>query len=307
MDRWLVTGASGLLGSALCGHLLAAGCDVVGVRHREPVPDGAEEAALDLAEPFDAEALLRKTGATHVVHAAALTDVDRCEAAEASARRLHVHAAGALAGAARRRGARFVLISTDQLWADLSTPATEEVPPAPLNAYGRTKAAGERVVLDTNSGALVVRTNFFGAGTPRRRSASDRIVEALATGGRYRGFADVWFTPIGLPLLVPLLCTLTDRGVAGTLHLGGADRVSKLDFARRVAAHLGYPVESVEPGSVEAARLAAPRPAVMALDSGRAERLLGRRMPTLAASIEAVCGPPGDLTANLSPQARIRE
>jgi dTDP-4-dehydrorhamnose reductase len=297
MERWLVTGASGLLGSALCGHLLGAGCGVVAVRHRDPAPDGADEAVLDLAEPFDAVGLLRRSGATHVIHAAALTDVDRCETDEVTARRLHVDAARALADAARRRGAPFVSISTDQLWADLSAPATEEIPPAPLNAYGRTKAAGERAVLDAHPGALVVRTNFFGAGTPRRRSASDRIVDTLAAGGRYRGFADVWITPIGLPLLVPSLRALTDHGAAGIVHLGGADGVSKLEFARRIAAHLGYAVESVEQGSVGTAALAAPRPTGMLLDSTRAERLLGRRMPSLAASIEAACGPPRHLTA----------
>jgi dTDP-4-dehydrorhamnose reductase len=297
---WLVTGGAGLFGRAFCEHLRAAGHRVTVVRRRAAAGAGTHVLVADLSTDFDAGQLLERSGATHVVHAAALTDVDLCERRQRGAYRLHVDATRALAAAAHARAARFTLISTDQLWARLPRPATESLPPTPVNTYGRTKAAGERVAMAACPDALVVRTNFFGAGTESRRSSSDRIVDALSTGQTYRGFADVWFTPIGLPLLCRLLLDIVAVAATGIVHVGGGERLSKLDFARRIAAHYGFPPDRVAPASVATAPLAAPRPRDMSLDSTRAARLVGRPMPSVAESIAAVF-------ASNTDRARARE
>jgi dTDP-4-dehydrorhamnose reductase len=288
---WFVTGAGGLLGAAFCTALRSAGHRVVASRRVHPVPDGVSAVDVDLAAPFDADRVLDAAGATHVLHAAALTDVDACETRRLEAYRLHVQAAGRLAAAANRRGSHFVMISTDQLWRELSGgPASECLPPDPVNVYGATKAAGEVRTLDVHPGALVVRTNFFGASTPWRHSASDRILSVLATGDHYPGFADVWFTPIGLPLLCRYLLSAVERDARGVLHLGGGERISKLGFARLVARHHGYPEHLIEARSLSAAALPASRPLDMSLDSAGAARLLGTLLPSVQDSIDAVYG-----------------
>jgi dTDP-4-dehydrorhamnose reductase len=286
-ESWLVTGASGLLGRRLCADLLAEGHPVYGVRREHPVPDGVREIVADLSAPVDAGRLLDLAGASHVVHAAALTDVDRCETHGQQANHMHNTVTATLADAAAARRAQFVMISTDQLWSILDAPADERLLPDPVNVYGRTKAAGESAALAHCPSALVVRTNFFGHGTPCRPSPSDLILDAVRGSGSDRGFADVWFTPIALPLLCGLLLRLVAGGAAGIVHLAGAERLSKLDFARRLATHVGLPADRVDPGSGAAARLAAARPADMSLNCERAERLLGTGMPTLDQSLEA--------------------
>ncbi|MEN3305263.1 MAG: dTDP-4-dehydrorhamnose reductase [Micromonosporaceae bacterium] len=300
-QRWLVTGAAGLLGVVLCALLRGAGHEVVAVRHRHPVPPGAEEWPLDLTVGFDALGLVRGSGATHVVHAAALTDVDACQHRRPEAQRLHVDVTGQLAGAAAAAGRAFVLVSTDQLWGGGDPrPAVEGRPPAPVNIYGETKAAGERAALRAHPGVLVVRTNFFGASTPWRRSASDGILDVLRGGAGYRGFTDVWFTPIATPILCRLLLAAVADRITGVLHLAGAERISKYAFASRIAAHHGFPADRVRPGTVRGAALAAPRPAEMALDCGRARQLLGTAMPSVAQSMEAVYGAPVGCSASVT-------
>lgn len=289
---WLVTGASGLLGRALCAHLLASGDRVSAVRRTHPVPAGARDIRADLGSAFDPADWLADGDVTHVVHAAALADVDRCESDEEAARRLHVDATRCLARAAAAHRARFVFVSTDQLWGQLSGPAAEDLAPAPVNAYGRTKADAERAALAACPDALVVRTNFFGPGPPWRRSASDRVVDALSAGRTYHGFTDVFHTPIAVPLLCRLLVALLDAAASGIVHVGGGERVSKFEFARRVAAHVGLSPERVRPRSVRAAALTAPRPAEMSLRSGRAERLVLAPMPSLDHSLRAAYGRP---------------
>jgi dTDP-4-dehydrorhamnose reductase len=292
-QRWLVTGAAGLLGRVLCELLRDAGHEVIAVRHRNPVPTGTQEWPLDLAVRFDAVDLVRRCGATHVVHAAALTDVDACQHRQPEAWRLHVDVAHRLAAAAAAFNCPFVLVSTDQLWGGADpVPVVEERAPAPVNVSGETKAAGERAAVRAYPGALVVRTNFFGASTPWRRSASDGVLDVLRRGADYPGFTDVWFTPIATPILCRLLLVAVAHRVTGMLHLAGAERISKHAFATRIAAHHGFPPDRVHPATVSASALAAPRPAQMALDCGRALRMLGTEMPTVAQSIEAVYGTP---------------
>lgn len=291
--RWLVTGGSGLLGTALCWHLVTGGARTTALRHEHGPLAPVNDLVVDLGGDFDADDLLDESEATVVLHAAAITDIDHCEADEDLARRVNVDATAALAGAAAARDVRFVFVSTDQLWASAAGPISEDVVPSPVNVYGETKAAAERATLALCPRGLVIRTNFFGPSTPWRRSSMDLVIDAVSGGGTFNGFDDVWYTPIGLPLLCRMLSTLACGDAGGVVHVAGADRVSKFEFARRIALHAGLAVERVVPISVAAADLTAPRPSEMALDCGRAERLLGTQMPSLAESIAAVYEPGG--------------
>lgn len=271
--------------------LAQEGRTVVAARRTHPVRgNGITEITVDLRRDSHIHGLVERWDATHVVHAAALTDVDRCERDQAEARRLHIEVPRMLAEQAARHGSRFVFVSTDQLWRGDRSYVSEVAPPEPVNVYARTKAAGESAVLGIDDSNLVIRTNFFGGSRPWRRSSSDSVIEALRGGRPYRGFHDVWFTPLALPLLCEYLVEVTERGVDGILHLGGADRISKLDFARLVATHNGFGAEDVVSCSVNDSDLIAARPRDMSLDCSRASGILGRPMPSIWQSIERVYG-----------------
>ena len=104
-----------------------------------------------------------------MVNCAAYTQVDAAEAEEEQA--LAVNGAGAahLAGACAAAGARLAHISTDYVFAgDAVRPYEEHDRPDPRTAYGRTKLAGERAVLDLlPEDGLVIRTAWlYGAAGP---------------------------------------------------------------------------------------------------------------------------------------------
>jgi dTDP-4-dehydrorhamnose reductase len=150
--RWLVTGAGGMLGHDLRAVLAEQGeTDVV----------AATRADLDIT---DADAVKDAVkGADVVLNAAAWTDVDGAEKAEDRATAINGHAARTLAAAA---GNRLIHVSTDYVFDGTATaPIAEDTPQAPLNAYGRGKAIGERAVLA--HGGYVVRTAWlYGAHGP---------------------------------------------------------------------------------------------------------------------------------------------
>jgi dTDP-4-dehydrorhamnose reductase len=144
--RWLVTGAGGMLGRDLCAVLAEAGeTDVV----------AAARTDLDVTDPAAVRAAV--AGIDVVLNAAAWTDVDGAETAEEAATAVNGHAVRMLADAA---GKRLIHFSTDYVFDGAATrPYPEDTPPAPVNAYGRGKAIGERAVLA--AGGYVVRTAWL--------------------------------------------------------------------------------------------------------------------------------------------------
>jgi dTDP-4-dehydrorhamnose reductase len=219
------------------------------------------------------------------LHAAGLTNVDGCEANEPLALRLHAAAARELATAALAVSASPVLISTDHLWRGTVPLVAEDAPLQPMNAYARTKAAGEREFLAAAPGALVLRTNFFGPGRPWRQSLSDWIAGKLKAGEPVKAFDDVFFTPIALPYMTAAIAALVAGGAKGIFNLAGSERVSKFAFARRFCDANGMDCDLIQHASVADAALQAPRPRDMSLSTDKIAAFLGRKMPSLDESL----------------------
>ncbi|HUN35047.1 MAG TPA: dTDP-4-dehydrorhamnose reductase [Trebonia sp.] len=153
MTRWLVTGAAGMLGRDLTALLAERGEQVTGL--------GRED--LDITDAEAVAATLDKHAPSVVVNCAAWTAVDDAETHEDDALRLNGAGPGNLAAACARLGAILVQPSTDYVFdGQADRPYREDDPTGPRSAYGRTKLAGERAVLETlpDSG-YVVRTAWL--------------------------------------------------------------------------------------------------------------------------------------------------
>ena len=287
-DTWLITGASGRLGHRLCAALSAGGRRVVGLCLTHPVDiSGVVERQLDLTDAASVQSAIEEIAPRFIVHTAGLTDVDSCEAGPDFAHRIHVGTTATIAAATV--GAKIVHISTDHLWNGNRAMVDENTPPTPVNVYARTKLEAEHAVL-VRTDALVLRTNFFGRGRPWRPSFSDWIDAALQAGRELQMFDDVYVTPIEMGLLSNIIIEMAERGASGVFHASGGERLSKFDFAVRLARALGRPTTSIKPVSIKGAGLRAPRPADMSLATGKIAGFLGRPMPDIDASLRNLTG-----------------
>lgn len=285
---WLVTGASGFLGSYVCRALDARGYRTVGHVHSRGEDSGMIRA--DLTVPGAGARLVEDVRPAVVVNCVALANVDLCDREPALAQRLNADLCGELADGCNATGAVLVAISTDQLWRDPPPFVTEEQAPDPFGAYGRTKADGE-VQARRAERSIVARTNFFGRGPAWKPSLSDLILTRLKAGETFNGFSDVYYTPIAVTLASELLLDMVEAGLSGTFHLGGRDRISKYDFAVALAKAAGLDASNVKPGRVADAKLTAPRPNEMSMSSAKLEKALGRPVPGLDCSIRAALAP----------------
>ena len=284
--KLFVTGISGLLGLNIAlqtrEHSKVSGCYFT-----HPVAlDGIQPLKLDLTSSGPLDQALHKIRPDVIVHTAGLTNVEECEAYPELAQGLNVQATQHVAKVANALGAKLVHISTDHLFEGTKPWRTEEDTPAPLNTYARTKWDAEQVVQETCPDALIIRTNFFGWGTPVRVSFSDWLLTALAQQREQTMFSDAFFTPILINQLVDLMITLIQRGATGLLHVAGGERLTKHAFALQLAEAFGYPTDRIRAISIEDFPFKAPRPKDMSLSSKKVESYLQVRMPTVAEGLE---------------------
>ncbi len=148
--RILLTGPTGQIGSELLRALPALG-EVIAV----------DRAQMDLTDPEGMREMVRSIGPDLVVNAAGYTDVDRAEREEELAHRVNATAPGILAQEASRLGAAIIHYSTDYVFNGRATsPYTPQDEPDPINAYGRTKLAGEKAVSASGCASLIIRTSW---------------------------------------------------------------------------------------------------------------------------------------------------
>jgi dTDP-4-dehydrorhamnose reductase len=275
--RILVTGGSGLLGGRLLE--LLTGHQLVALRHRGEPPGGSERIDGDLARPGEAARLIREARAEAVVHAAALADVDACEADPAAALSLNARLPGELGRAAAAAGVRVVSISTDLVFDGSRAHWPPEAEARPLMRYGATKRAGERALLAAQPAAAVLRVALLvGRGCGRRASASEGLARAVRRGARPRLFTDQFRTPIDPESVAEAISRLlTSPGARGLFHAGGSERLSRYELGRRAAAAQGFDPDRLIPVPQAAAAPEVPRPLDASLDSSRLERELGWR------------------------------
>ena len=274
-----IAGISGLLGLNLALHAKdrhqLSGCYL----NHPILLEGVSLARVDLTQSGDTIDAITTIRPDVVINTVALTDVDRCQKDPQLALSQNVDSAHNVALACKATGARLIHISTDQLFDGPQTWKTETHPLSPPNHYGKTKMRAEEVVTKVCPGALVIRTNFFGWGTSLRTSFSDWIIGAIRGQQTLTMFTDVFFTPILINDLADILDGLIETGATGVFHVAGADRLSKHDFASRLAKVFGLSDDNIRPISVEEFNFAAMRPKEMSLGSHKSEQWLQAEMP----------------------------
>ncbi|GIF13737.1 dTDP-4-dehydrorhamnose reductase [Actinoplanes teichomyceticus] len=255
--RWLITGAGGMLGRDLRAVLAESGeTDVV----------AATRADLDITGADRVREAVR--GADVVINAAGWTDVDGAETAEEAATAINGHGVRHLAAAA---GRRLIHLSTDYVFdGTATTPYPEDAPQAPVNAYGRGKAAGERAVLA--AGGFVVRTAWlYGAHGPNfvrtmLRLAAER--DTVAVVDDQQG-PPTWSYALAHQLVALARAAVTGRAAPGAYHGTAAGSTTWYGLARAVFAEAGLDPARVRPTTSDRFPRPARRPAYSVLGHAR--------------------------------------
>jgi dTDP-4-dehydrorhamnose reductase len=195
-----------------------------------------------------------------VVNCAAWTAVDAAEDEEAQALLVNGTAVAHLASACLPCGARLVQVSTDYVFGAREQQSySEDDKPAPLNAYGRTKLAGEAAVLRMPSGGYVVRTAWL-YGAYGRNFARTMIGQAR-TGSAVRVVNDQRGQPTWTLDVADRIIALTQAGAPpGIYHATSSGAATWYEFAREIYRLTGTDPDLVSPVTSDAYPRPAARP-----------------------------------------------
>jgi dTDP-4-dehydrorhamnose reductase len=288
----LLIGASGQLGSELLVELGELGPLVATVRSSQATAKIAR-CGVDLAVPDTVSAVIREVRPRIIVNAAAYTAVDAAESDTATAHAINETAPRVLADEAARLGALLVHYSTDYVFNGNSTrPWNEDDPVDPVNAYGRSKAAGEAAIRASGAAHLIIRTSWLYGRTGR-----NFVKTMLQMAARQNEIAVV-NDQVGSPTSTHFVARATRHILAqavgdarwfeqfgGTLHVACAGETSWHGFATAIfsqVAELGLPLSRPQLRSVATSDLStvARRPQYSRLDTSKLVRRFGLVPPS---------------------------
>jgi dTDP-4-dehydrorhamnose reductase len=282
----LVTGASGLLGASLVAFAREQGLEVVGLYHRHAVSiSGADIQAVDLTDASATRKIFEALKPATVIHCAAETNVDWCQEHPDQAYRMNVTASAAVAANCASTGARMVYVSTDSVFDGNRGNYAETDHAAPVNIYAQTKLQGEELVLERYPAATVARLTLYGWNAQNKLSLAEWILQELSQDRVVPGFTDIFFCPILANHAARTLLALAGRDLPGLYHLVGSERVSKYEFAQRVAGTFGFDPGKIAPTRAADAKMKAPRPRDVSLNTAKISAALGCAMPDVDAGL----------------------
>lgn len=275
----LVTGASGLLGRSLMTELapLAGSAEALIGTARSRIAPPLQK--LDLTDEAAVREAFVRWSPDLVVHSAAERRPDVVDGDPSGAERLNVGATALLSELAAANGARFIYLSTDYVFDGTTPPYAIDAKPAPLNAYGRMKLAGEDVVRAAYAGrggtdfALLRIPILYGrvetlAESPVTELAA-RIFEGRAFkaedwAARYPAHVDDVARALAL-IAGNLMKGAPDAG--GVYHFSSGEQFTKYGMALVIAQVLGADASLIQPDPNPPA--GAPRPKDCRLDASR--------------------------------------
>jgi dTDP-4-dehydrorhamnose reductase len=259
---FLVTGASGFVGSRICRHL-APRCTVAGTYRSHPfcLP-GCNSIALDITDRRKVHETIQDLRPSHIIHGAAISAPDMCEKNPQAAWDINCTGTQNILDAANTIGSRVVFISTDLVFDGQLGNYAETDQINPINQYARTKMEAERLCLKPSLNCIVVRITLqYGLSRGFGASFCELLISKLSQGQEVSLFTDQIRTPA---YVIDTACGLELAALYGSpgeiYHLAGPESISRYGFAAKLASIFNLPENLLKPCKMDDMAAVARRP-----------------------------------------------
>jgi len=266
MADWVLIGADGMLGRSWEELLVARGTNHVAT-------------TIENLDITDAEAVARvvQPGVSWVVNCAAYTLVDAAEEHEGLANEVNGFAVGRLAERCKAVGAKMLHYSTDYVFDGTATePYQPDHPRSPVNAYGRSKAIGEELIVQSGVEHLLVRGSWLYA--PWGQNFVLTMRDLARSRDSLRVVHDQRGRPTDSRRLAEVSLALAEQGHRETFHVTDGGECTWFELASLVAS-IANPSCKVDPCTSDEFPRPASRPAYSVLDISATEQVVGPLIP----------------------------
>jgi dTDP-4-dehydrorhamnose reductase len=276
----LITGANGLLGQKLVSSFLHQNEPEIVATGRGPARldfGKLRYIDVDLSSGSEVIAAIRKEHPTHIIHSAAITQVDVCETDHEKCWLNNVIATENLLEAASELNAWFQYISTDFVFDGEGGPYRENDQPNPVNFYGRSKHAAEQIVQNSGLDCSIVRTVLV-YGTGKGLSRGNIVLwvkNKLENGEAIRVVNDQWRTPTLVEDLALGCSLIVEKEALGIFHISGKDYVTPYEIALKTAGIFNLDKGLISPTNASEFVEEGKRPLKTGFDITKARQQLG--------------------------------
>lgn len=256
--RILVTGADGMLGSALCPLLRKR-------RHTVCATDvGVSDEGMEYLDVRDYEKvkeIIESFKPEMIIHLAAETDVDKCELEPDRAYLINTIGTQHITLMCQQYDITMVYISTLGVFdGNKPEPYTEFDEPNPINIYGKAKLEGEKIVQCLLRKYYIVRAGWMmGGGHKRDKKFVAKIIKQLDKTKELKAVNDKFGSPTYTIDFSECLADLIETGYYGLYHCTNKGNVSRYEVAKKIIEFLGRSDVDITPVSSASFPLPAPR------------------------------------------------
>ncbi|MBM3185315.1 MAG: SDR family oxidoreductase [Bacteroidetes bacterium] len=292
--RILVTGSNGLLGQKIVRQLKKRKIEFLATskgKNRNLDCEDLKYVSMDICSEEEIAQVFNSFLPTHVVHTAAMTNVDACELNPEDCYETNVLASKKLFNEAKKIGAHFQLLSTDFIFDGEKGNYKEDDKPNPLSIYAKSKVDAEQfLITDSYSNFSIVRTIIvYGIGNNLSRT---NIVcwakDALSKGQEMKIIDDQFRAPTWADDLAWACIRICELNKKGVYHISGPETMSIFNVVERVARHFGLSTETLVRTDSSTLNQPAKRPTKTGFNLTKARNELGYNPKTLEETLDFI-------------------
>lgn len=250
--RILITGSNGLLGQKIVKICLKRGTEFLATSNGKNRNHGCPDSRyleLDITNQNQIQEIFTSYNPTHIIHTAALTNVDYCELNPEECHEVNVNATRKLWEEAQKNNAHFELLSTDFIFDGLKGNYKETDEPSAVSIYGQSKVDAENILIQSQNDNWSIARTIIVYGTANNLSRTNIVlwsIEALTKGDPMKIIDDQFRMPTWAEDLAWGCLEICNRNKKGIFHLCGPELMAVNEIVFRIAKHLGKSTENIE-------------------------------------------------------------
>ncbi len=280
MEKLLVIGSSGLLGNKILE--LGKGRYQLYGTYIEQGQEGENLYELDVRNKNEVSKLFDTIKPDVVIDTHAITNLDYCETHKDETWAVNVEGARNVAEESKKLGAKYVFLSSDNVFDGAKGRYTEEDAPNPLNYYAKTKLECEKMLQAMGVDHIIARTAvLYGIGGATKPSFATWLINKLKGKEKVNIVTDQWSNPTLTDSLTEFMLKLCEKDAHGTFHVTGKEFISRYDFSKKIAERFGLDQSLINPITTPELKQVALRPLKVNMITDKVERTAGIKALTV--------------------------
>lgn len=290
----LITGSNGLLGQKIVRQCLKKDILFLATskgENRNPDCPSKHYHSMDICDYGEINEIVNRFVPTHIIHTAALTNVDYCELNPEECHEVNVGAVEKLFMVCQVNNIHFELLSTDFVFDGLKGNYNEEDEVGPLSVYAKSKVDGENFLKDSDFLNWSIVRTIIVYGDAHNLSRSNIVLwakSALEKGDALSIVDDQFRAPTWADDLAWACLEICTRNKKGIFHISGPETMSIFELVERIALHFGFSVTSMKRSSSLDLSQPAKRPSKTGFELSKAQRELQYFPKTLEETLDLI-------------------